>query len=64
MDTLATLHTVDPIAVGLGDFGRPEGFLGRQVRLWKKQMDASYSRELPAAEELHRLLAAKFRLRG
>ncbi len=64
MDTLATLHTVDPIAVGLGDFGRPEGFLGRQVRLWKKQMDASYSRELPAAEELHRLLAAKVPTQG
>ncbi|WP_040816168.1 phosphotransferase family protein [Nocardia concava] len=57
IDTLAALHTVDPVAVGLGDFGRPDGFLERQVRRWKKQLDASYSRELPAALELHELLA-------
>ncbi|GAB2518369.1 phosphotransferase family protein [Nocardia heshunensis] len=56
IDTLAALHTVEPDAVGLGDFGRPDGFLERQVRRWKKQLDASYSRELPAALELHELL--------
>ncbi|MBO9520621.1 MAG: phosphotransferase family protein [Nocardioidaceae bacterium] len=58
VDTLVTLHQVDPAAVGLADFGRPEGFLGRQVRRWKKQLDASYTRDLPAAEELHARLAA------
>jgi len=58
VDTLGALHRVDPAAVGLGDFGRPEGYLARQVARWKKQLDASYSRDLPAAEELHRLLAA------
>lgn len=58
VDTLATLHAVDPAAVGLADFGRPEGFLARQVSRWKKQLDASHSRELPAADELYaRLLA-------
>jgi aminoglycoside phosphotransferase (APT) family kinase protein len=58
LDTLVTLHRVDPLAVGLADFGRPHGFLGRQVARWKKQLDASYSRDLPAADELHaRLLA-------
>jgi aminoglycoside phosphotransferase (APT) family kinase protein len=59
VDTLATLHEVDPAAVGLADFGRPEGFLGRQVSRWKKQIDASYSRDLPAANELHARLAAQ-----
>ncbi|MBF6422135.1 phosphotransferase family protein [Nocardia farcinica] len=58
IDTLATLHAVDPAAIGLADFGRPEGFLERQVRRWKKQLDASRTRELPLAEELHALLAA------
>lgn len=57
VDTLAALHAVEPASVGLGDFGRPEGFLGRQVARWKKQLDASYSRDLPAADELHRRLA-------
>jgi aminoglycoside phosphotransferase (APT) family kinase protein len=58
VDTLAALHAVDPAAVGLGDFGRPEGFLGRQVARWRKQLEASYTRDLPAADELHRRLAA------
>ncbi|AJF67997.1 phosphotransferase family protein [Streptomyces vietnamensis] len=59
VDTLATLHEVDPAEVGLADLGRPEGFLARQVRRWKKQLDASYCRELPAADELHARLAAQ-----
>ena len=58
VETLATLHAVDPVAVGLADFGRPEGFLERQVRRWKKQLDASHSRSLEGADELHALLAA------
>jgi aminoglycoside phosphotransferase (APT) family kinase protein len=58
VDTLASLHRVDPAAVGLADFGRPEGFLRRQVIRWKKQLDASYSRDLPAAAELYSRLGA------
>jgi aminoglycoside phosphotransferase (APT) family kinase protein len=58
VDTLADLHAIVPDAVGLGDFGRPEGFLGRQVERWKKQLDASRTRDLPAADELYRRLAA------
>jgi len=58
VDTLATLHEVDPVSVGLADFGRAEGFLARQVRRWKEQLDASHTRDLPAAVELHRLLEA------
>jgi aminoglycoside phosphotransferase (APT) family kinase protein len=58
VDTLAALHRVDPAAVGLADFGRPEGFLRRQVERWRSQLAASYTRDLPAADELHRRLAA------
>jgi len=58
VDTLATLHQVDPMQVGLADFGRAEGFLARQVARWKKQLDASHTRDLPAAETLHARLAA------
>ena len=47
-----------PSAVGLADFGRPQGFLGRQVRRWKKQLDASRSRDLPGADELYAALEA------
>ena len=56
--TLALLHTVPPAEVGLADFGRPEGFLARQVRRWKKQLDASGSRPIAGIDELHALLAA------
>lgn len=51
-DTLATLHAVDYREIGLADFGRPEGYLERQVRRWKKQLEASHSRELPGLDEL------------
>ncbi|WNI14870.1 phosphotransferase family protein [Actinacidiphila sp. ITFR-21] len=57
-DTLVDLHAVNPGAVGLADFGRPEGFLDRQLRRWGKQLDASRSRELPGLDELHAGLGA------
>ncbi|GHC79113.1 phosphotransferase family protein [Streptomyces flavofungini] len=56
VDTLVDLHAVDPEAVGLGDFGRPAGFLDRQLRRWGKQLDASRGRDLPGIEELHAAL--------
>ncbi len=52
IDTLVTLHDVDPDDVGLGDFGRPDGYLERQVRRWKKQLESSYSRDLSGMDEL------------
>ncbi|MEU7315104.1 phosphotransferase family protein [Streptomyces sp. NPDC007083] len=51
-ETLVALHAVDPHEVGLGDFGRPEGFLERQLRRWSKQLEASRSRELAGVDEL------------
>ncbi|MDN5859000.1 MAG: phosphotransferase family protein [Pseudonocardia sp.] len=39
VDVLATLHGVDPDAVGLSGFGRPDGFMARQVRRWMKQWE-------------------------
>jgi aminoglycoside phosphotransferase (APT) family kinase protein len=57
VDTLAQLHALDPAAIGLADFGRPAGFNARQVHRWKKQLDASRSREVPGIEELHARLA-------
>ncbi|MGW1886265.1 phosphotransferase family protein [Streptomyces sp. NPDC001970] len=56
VDTLVELHAVDPGSVGLGDFGRPEGFLDRQLRRWGKQLAASRGRELAGIDELHATL--------
>jgi aminoglycoside phosphotransferase (APT) family kinase protein len=47
MQTLATLHAVDPAAVGLAEFGRPDGFLARQVKRWHQQWQASETQPRP-----------------
>jgi aminoglycoside phosphotransferase (APT) family kinase protein len=57
IDVLADLHTVDHEAVGLGDFGRPEGFMARQVRRWAKQWDATRDRDRPGLDALAARLA-------
>lgn len=49
---LAALHEVDPESVGLADFGRPAGFLERQVSRWRRQLDQSRSRAIPALDAL------------
>ena len=59
VDVLADLHQVDPAAVGLGEFGRPEGFLQRQLRRWGKQQQSSRSRDIPRMDELPALLAER-----
>ncbi|MDT0437532.1 MULTISPECIES: phosphotransferase family protein [Streptomyces] len=59
VDTLVGLHAVDPAEVGLADFGRPEGFLDRQLRRWGKQLDASRNRELAGVDELHATLGRR-----
>ncbi|HZD98194.1 MAG TPA: phosphotransferase family protein [Micromonosporaceae bacterium] len=64
IDVLADLHDVDPVAVGLGDFGRPDGYLQRQVVRWGKQLAASRSRDLPGIGELQERLAADIPLSG
>ncbi|MEV8123825.1 phosphotransferase family protein [Streptomyces sp. NPDC085944] len=56
VDTLVGLHAVDPAEVRLADFGRPEGFLDRQLRRWAKQLDASRNRDLAGIDELHATL--------
>ncbi len=46
IETLAKLHSVDPAAVGLSDFGRPRGYVGRQTAMWISQYrQAEESRE-------------------
>ena len=54
---LAALHAVDVAAVGLESFGKPEGYLTRQLSTWRRQLDASRSREVAALDELQAALA-------
>jgi aminoglycoside phosphotransferase (APT) family kinase protein len=58
IDVLARLHATDYHAAGLGEFGRPDGFLARNVARWGKQWQANKTRELPAIDELARRVQA------
>jgi len=53
VDVLAELHAVDIDAVGLGDFGRREGYIERQLKRWHTQFEKSKSREISAVDEVH-----------
>lgn len=55
---VASLHGVDPLAVGLADYGHAEQFLQRQVATWTRQYRASQGEPIPAMEELIRWLPA------
>ncbi|OBC12289.1 acyl-CoA dehydrogenase [Mycobacterium sp. 852013-50091_SCH5140682] len=52
---LAELHAVDPDAVGLGDFGKPAGYLERQVRRWGSQWDLVRLPDDPRDADVKRL---------
>lgn len=52
IDTLARLHSLDYAAIGLGDLGKPEGYLERQVRGWIERYHGSRTHDLPEVEHL------------
>ena len=58
-EVLARIHAVDPDAVGLGDLGRREGYVERQLKRWYGQWQKSQTRNLPAIDDVHAALAAR-----
>lgn len=46
-DTLAQLHAFDPAAIGLGDFGKAEGYVARQIKRWSANYKASETQPIP-----------------
>jgi aminoglycoside phosphotransferase (APT) family kinase protein len=58
VDVLAALHAVDPDAMGLGDLGRKDGYLERQLRRWHRQWTDSGPSDVPEIDEVHSRLAA------
>lgn len=52
IEVLAELHTIDPNEIGLADFGRPGGYMERQLRRWSEQWERSKSADLPALDAL------------
>jgi aminoglycoside phosphotransferase (APT) family kinase protein len=58
MRVLAALHSVDPEAVGLADFGRPGNYYLRQISRWTKQYEASKTEEIESMNRLMEWLPA------
>ena len=56
--TIARLHTIDYAALGLGDFGRPGGYVRRQIERWTKQYRASETERIDAMDRLMEWLPA------
>jgi aminoglycoside phosphotransferase (APT) family kinase protein len=52
--TIASLHTLDPAGLGLGDFGKAQGYVARQIRRWSEQYRAS---ETETVSEMDQLIA-------
>ncbi len=50
--TIARLHAFDPTKIGLGDFGKGENYVARQVERWSKQYRASETEKIDAMEQL------------
>ncbi len=53
---LASLHAVDYEAIGLGDYGRPGNYFGRQISRWSQQYEASKTREIASMDRLMKWL--------
>ena len=49
---MAALHRVDPVAIGLGDYGRPGSYFERQTARWSKQYLASVTEPIPEMDRL------------
>lgn len=58
IDTMADLHTQDPAAIGLGDFGKPTDYCARQIARWSKQYRLSETEHMPQMERLIEWLPA------
>jgi aminoglycoside phosphotransferase (APT) family kinase protein len=64
VDTLVEIHAVDPDAAGLGELGRKEDYVARQLHRWQGQWEKSKTRELPSIDAVHECLAARIPEQG
>lgn len=55
---IAALHRVDPVAVGLADYGRPGHYIERQVKRWTQQYKAAETETIEAVDQLIEWLPA------
>jgi aminoglycoside phosphotransferase (APT) family kinase protein len=58
IEVLVRIHDTDPDTVGLGDLGRKENYLGRQLKRWNSQWEQSKMRELPVIDRVFEKLSS------
>ena len=58
-ETLAKIHAVVPEEVGLGDLGRQEGYIARQLKRWNGQFEQARTREVPEVTAAHDRLVGR-----
>ena len=58
-DTLVAIHAVDPDEVGLGELGKKQDYVARQLHRWQGQWGKSKMRELDVVDDVHDRLAAR-----
>ena len=64
VDTLVAIHDVEPDAVGLGELGRKEAYVERQLKRWHGQWEKSKTRELELVDDVHRRLEGRIPEQG
>ena len=64
VDTLVEIHAQVPDEIGLGDLGKREDYVARQLRRWGKQWEGSKTREIPLVERVHERLAERIPEQG
>jgi aminoglycoside phosphotransferase (APT) family kinase protein len=63
-DTLVAIHEVDPDAIGVGDFGKRDDYVARQLHRWHGQWEKSKTGEIPLVDEVHERLVARIPEQG
>jgi aminoglycoside phosphotransferase (APT) family kinase protein len=58
VQTMATIHAVPIDSAGLAGFGKPDGYMARQLARWQRQWELSKTRDIPAYDELVARLTA------
>jgi aminoglycoside phosphotransferase (APT) family kinase protein len=58
-DTLVAIHAVDPDEVGIGDLGKKEDYVARQLHRWHGQWEKSKTRDVPLIDDVHERLSGR-----
>jgi aminoglycoside phosphotransferase (APT) family kinase protein len=64
VDTLVSIHALDPDRVGLGELGKKQDYVARQLHRWQGQWEKSKTRELAAIDAVHERLSARIPAQG